>query len=287
MSHVVDDLVQLLALERIEENLFRGRSEDLGWGRVFGGQVLGQAVSAAAQTVPPERTVHSLHSYFLRPGAVDRPVIYDVDRIRDGTSFTTRRVVAIQAGRPIFNLSASFQIAEPGLEHQDAMPDVPPPESVPTDRERMAALVARIPPAARERLSVPRPFELRTIDAQDPFAPARRPAVRRVWMRAIAPLPDGESLHRCLLAYVSDFAFVTTALEPHGVSWLGGGMQIASIDHVMWFHRPVRCDEWLLHAMESPAAGGARGLARGQIFSRDGRLVASTAQEGLLRRRAP
>ncbi len=287
MSRVLDELVSLLALERIEENIFRGRSEDLGWGRVFGGQVLGQAVSAAAQTVPPERSVHSLHAYFLRPGAVDRPIVYDVDRIRDGTSFTTRRVVAIQSGRPIFNMSASFQIDEPGLEHQNAMPDVPPPESVPTDMDRMAALAARLPPGARERLAVPRPFEMRTVDAQDLFSPVRRPAVRRVWMRAIAELPDDQVMHRCLLAYVSDFAFVTTALEPHGVSWLGSGMQIASIDHVMWFHHPIRCDQWLLHAMESPAAGGSRGLVRGQIFTREGKLVASTAQEGLLRRRTP
>ena len=287
MSRALDDLVALLSLERIEENIFRGRSEDLGWGTVFGGQVLGQSLSAAAQTVPGDRSVHSFHAYFLLPGRVDRHIVYEVDRIRDGKSFTTRRVVAIQAGRPIFNMSASFQVDEPGFEHQDAMPEVPPPESVPDDRERMAALAARLPPAARERFNVARPFEMRTVAAQDPSAPVPRPPVRLVWMRAVAALPDEQALHRCVLAYVSDFSFVTTSLEPHGVSLLGGGMQIASIDHIMWFHRPVRCDDWLLHAMDSPAASGARGLVRGRVFTRDGRLVASTAQEGLIRRRPP
>jgi len=286
MSDIVDSLVKLLALEQIEENVFRGQSEDLGWGTVFGGQVLGQALSAAAQTVPADRFVHSLHAYFLRPGAVTRPILYDVDRIRDGTSFTTRRVVAIQAGRPIFNMSASFQIKEPGFEHQDSMPDVPPPETVATDEERFAALGDKLPARVRERGWFRRPFEMRTIDPQDLFVPTRRSGSRKVWMRAVAPLPDGEALHKSLLAYVSDFSFVTTALEPHGINWLANPeLQIASIDHVMWFHQPVRCDEWLLHVMESPAASGARGLVRGQIFTRDGRLVASTAQEGLIRQR--
>jgi acyl-CoA thioesterase II len=285
MSGAVDSLVNLLALERIEENVFRGQSEDLGWGTVFGGQVLGQALSAAAQTVPGDRIVHSLHAYFLRPGAVSRPIVYDVDRIRDGTSFTTRRVVAIQAGRPIFNMSASFQITEPGFEHQDAMPDVPAPETVTADDERLAALGDKLPQRARERAGI-RPFEMRIVDPQDLFVPRRRPGTRRVWMRAVAPLPDGEALHRCLLAYVSDFSFVTTSLEPHGINWLANAeLQIASLDHVMWFHQPVRCDQWLLHVIDSPAASGARGLVRGQIFTRDGRLVASTAQEGLIRQR--
>jgi acyl-CoA thioesterase II len=288
MAQILDDLIRLLALERIEENIFRGPSEDLGWGTVFGGQVLGQALSAATQTVPPDRHVHSLHAYFLRPGSVSRPIVYDVDRIRDGTSFTTRRVVAIQAGRPIFNMSASFQISEPGFEHQDPMPETPPPEAVQSDQERNAALAARLPEGARQRMRTVRPFELRTVDPQaDPLAPVRRPPVRKVWLRTVAELPDDPALHRCLLAYVSDFLFITTALEPHGVYLFGGTMQVASIDHVMWFHQPLRCDEWLLHVMESPAAHGARGLVRGQIFTRDGRLVASTAQEGLIRERPP
>jgi len=288
MATALEALLQLLALERIEENIFRGPSQDLGWGTVFGGQVLGQALSAAAQTVPADRVVHSLHAYFLRPGAVTMPIVYDVDRIRDGTSFTTRRVVAIQAGRPIFNMSASFQIEERGFEHQDRMPEVPPPESVTPDHERFAAFVAQLPQGARERSWTQRPFEMRTIDPQDFLAPVPRRASRRVWMRAVAPLADSPAVHRCLLAYISDFSFVTTALEPHGVSWASSkGFQIASIDHVMWFHQPFRCDEWLLHAMESPAAHGARGLVRGQIFTQDGRLVASTAQEGLIRERPP
>lgn len=288
MSQVLDALLDLLALERIEENLFRGQSQDLGWGTVFGGQVLGQALSAAVQTVPADRQVHSLHAYFLRPGDVRSPIVYDVDRSRDGHSFTTRRVVAIQGGRPILNMACSFQTGEPGFEHQDAMPEVPPPESVKTDRERAEKLAARLPPAVRERLMAERPFDIRTTDPEDdPFRPTARPPRRMAWMRAASPLPDAPALHRYLLAYVSDFGFVGSALLPHGVSWLTPGLQIASIDHVIWFHQPFRCDEWLLHAMESPAAHGARGFVRGQVFTQGGRLVASTAQEGLIRQRLP
>ena len=287
-SQVLTALLDLLALEKIEENLFRGQSQDLGWGTVFGGQVLGQALSAAVQTVPADRHVHSLHAYFLRPGDVRHPIVYDVDRIRDGRSFTTRRVVAIQGGRPILNMSASFQIDEPGLEHQDDMPDVPPPESLRSDRDRALALADRLPPVIRERMLAERPFDYRTTDPDDdPFRPTPRPPRRMAWMRAASPLPDAPSLHRYLLAYVSDFGFVGSALLPHAVSWMTPGLQIASIDHVIWFHQPFRCDEWLLHAMESPAAHGSRGFVRGQVFTRDGRLVASTAQEGLIRQRAP
>jgi acyl-CoA thioesterase-2 len=288
VSKTLSALVAMLSLERIEENLFRGPSQDLGWGTVFGGQVLGQALSAAVRTVPPDRHVHSMHAYFLRPGDVAKPIIYDVDRIRDGTSFTTRRVVAIQNGRPILNMSASFQIDEPGFEHQDPMPDAPPPESLPTERERLAKYLSRLPKFVGERADAERPFEMRTADPEDdPFLPAPREPRRALWLRAAAALPDDPALHRYLLAYASDFAFVTTSLAPHGVTWLTPGMQIASIDHVMWFHRPFRCDEWLLHVMESPAARGARGLVRGRFFTRDGLLVASTAQEGLIRRRVP
>ncbi len=286
MSKVLDDLVKLLALERIEENLYRGQSQDLGWGTVFGGQVLGQALSAAVHTTPSDRHVHSLHAYFLRPGNVSMPIVYDVDRIRDGSSFTTRRVVAIQAGRPIFNLSASFQLDEPGLEHQDEMPEAPPPESCPTEQERYAKFAHRLPPPLRERAVAERPFELRTTDPEDdPFSPAPRPPKRMIWLKATARLPDDPALHRYLLAYVSDFSFVTASLIPHGITWISPGFQLASIDHVMWFHRPFRVDEWLLHVVESPSASGSRGLVRGRVFSRDGTLVASTAQEGLVRRR--
>jgi acyl-CoA thioesterase II len=286
MSSVLQGLVDLLALEQIEQNLFRGQSQDLGWGTVFGGQVLGQALSAAAKTVPAERPVHSLHAYFLRPGDVKRPIVYDVDRIRDGSSFTTRRVVAIQNGEAIFNLAASFQKVEEGLAHQDEMPDAPPPESLPTEQERVGKHADRLPTKLRERATMPRPFEMRRSDQHDdPFAPDPMPPRRMVWLRAIDKLPDDDALHRYLLAYVSDFAFVTTALLPHGVGWLTQGMQVASLDHVMWFHQPFRVDEWLLHVMDSPAMHGARGLVRGRIFTRDGRLVASTSQEGLLRKR--
>ena len=286
MSKVLDELVKLLALERIEQNLFRGQSQDLGTGSVFGGQVLGQALSAAVQTVPPERQVHSLHAYFLRPGDVQRPIVYDVDRIRDGGSFTTRRVVAIQNGHPIFNLAASFQTEEPGLEHQDPMPDAPSPESIKTEQQLAAELADRLPPFIRERALAERPFEMRPVDPGDnPLAPAPREPRRLVWLRTAGALPDDVALHRYLLAWASDHSFITTALLPHALTWISPGMQIASLDHVMWFHQPFRVDEWLLHVIDSPAAHGGRGLVRGRVFTRDGRLVASTAQEGLIRRR--
>ncbi len=288
MSSVLDELVTLLALERIEENLFRGQSQDLGWGTVFGGQVLGQALSAAVQTVPPERQVHSLHAYFLRPGDVKKPIVYDVDRIRDGSSFTTRRVVAIQSGHAIFNLACSFQREEEGFEHQDEMPSAPPPESCPTEQERLANHAARLPRFLRERATAKAPFEIRLVDVEDdPLRPTPRPPARAVWLKAAGALPDDPALHAYLLAWASDHAFVTTALLPHGVTWLSPGMQVASLDHVMWFHGRFRVDDWLLHVIDSPRASGARGLVRGRVFTRDGRLVASTSQEGLVRKRAP
>jgi acyl-CoA thioesterase-2 len=286
MSTVLEALVEQLALERIEENLFRGQSKDLGWGTVFGGQVLGQALSAAVQTVPAERRVHSLHSYFLRPGNVKKPILYEVDRIRDGNSFTTRRVVAIQSGEAIFNLAASFHTPEPGFDHQAQAPEAPAPESLKTEQERAAPLVQKLPTLLRERAVGERAFETRPADPEeDPFFPAPRPASRMVWFRATDRLADDPALHAYLLAYVSDHSFMTTSLLPHGVSWLTPGMQVASIDHVLWFHRPFRVDEWLLYVIDSPSAHGGRGLARGQIFTRDGVLVASAAQEGLIRQR--
>jgi acyl-CoA thioesterase-2 len=286
MSNVVGELIDLLALERSGENAFRGRSQDLGWGRIFGGQVLGQALSAAAQTVPRDRHVHSLHAYFLRPGDLTIPIDYEVDRIRDGGSFTTRSVVARQPGGAIFTMSASFQLEEPGFEHQDEMPETAPPKSLPTERERMASFLARLPDHVRAPFDAERPFEVRTADPiEDVLHPAPRAARRSLWIRAVAPLPDDPALHRYLLAYISDYAFMTTALAPHGLTWLAPSLQLASIDHAMWFHRPVRVDDWLLHVVDSPSASGARGFARGRIFTRDGRLVASTAQEGLMRQR--
>lgn len=288
MSTVLDELVKLLALERIEENLFRGQSQDLGWGTVFGGQVLGQALSAAVQTVPSERHVHSLHAYFLRSGNVGKPIVYDVDRIRDGTSFTTRRVVAIQSGKPIFHLAASFQVEEPGFEHQDAMPEVPSPDSLPTEHERARLYLDKLSKPMRDRALAERPLEFRIASGtDDPFHHSALPPQRMVWLRTTGRLPDDPALHRYLLAYASDHSLITTALLPHGVTWLTPGMQVASLDHVMWFHQPFRVDEWLLYAIDSPAAHGARGLARGRIFTQDGRLVASTTQEGLIRQRAP
>jgi len=285
MTRVLTELVELLSLERIEENLFRGQSQDLGWGQVFGGQVLGQALSAAAQTVPAERQVHSLHAYFLRPGDAKKPIVYDVDRIRDGQSFTTRRVVAIQNGKPIFNLSASFQAEEEGYEHANAMPDVPGPDGLPSERELWTAIADKIPEPFRTRVVAERPIEIRPLNPVDPFRPEKTEARSAFWVRAAGPLSDEPALHRYLLAYASDFGFVVTALRPHGATWLDPRLQVASIDHVMWFHRPFRMDDWLLHVVDSPSASGARGLVRGSVFSRDGKLVASTAQEGLLRRR--
>jgi acyl-CoA thioesterase-2 len=281
---VLDGLLQLLALEALEENLYRGQSQDLGWGAVFGGQVLGQALSAATRTVSPERLVHSLHAYFLRPGDVRRPIVYNVDRIRDGNSFTTRRVVAVQGGQAIFNLAASFQVDEPGFEHQDRMPAAPPPETLKTEREHAEEAGLAAPRGGRPWIG--RPFEMRPVEP--PLwgtAPPPQPPARMVWLRADGRVPDDPTLHRTLLAYASDHSFITTALRPHGVSFLTPGMQIASLDHVMWFHAAFRVDDWLLHVIESPAAHGGRALVRGRIFAKDGRLVASSAQEGLIRRR--
>lgn len=284
MSQVLSDLVALLSLERIEKNLFRGQSQDLGWGNVFGGQVLGQALSAAEQTVGDSRSVHSFHSYFLRTGDAAKPIVYDVDCIRDGSSFTTRRVVAIQSGRPIFTMAASFQKAEPGFDHGAAMPEAPGPDGLASESDLARQAADRIPVPLRERALAERPIEVRPVDPQDPLAPEQKPPERRMWYRAAGRLPDRLSVHQYLLAYASDFNFLGTSMQPHGVSWLSPGMQVASLDHAMWFHRPFRFDEWLLYAVDSPSASGARGLVRGQFFTRDGVLVASAVQEGLIRK---
>lgn len=285
MSEVLSQLVSLLKLEKIEENLFRGQSQDLGWGQVFGGQVLGQALSAAVQTVPPDRDVHSLHGYFLLLGEVDKPIIYDVDRIRDGKSFTTRRVRAIQNGHPIFTMSASFQIREEGLEHADAMPTVPGPDGLLSQVEYARKIVDKIPEILRERATADSPIEIRHVESTNPLAPKPRPPKSAAWIRAYGTLPDDDALHRYLLAYASDFNFLGTSMFPHGVSWMMPTMQVASLDHAMWFHRPFRMDDWLLQVVDSPSASGARGLVRAQFFTRDGKLVASAVQEGLIRKR--
>ncbi|RMG96955.1 MAG: acyl-CoA thioesterase II [Deltaproteobacteria bacterium] len=284
-AEVLADLVDLLRLECIEETIYRGRSQDLGWGAIFGGQVLGQALWAAAHTVDPERRPHSLHAYFLRSGDAKRPVVYQVDRSRDGRSFSTRRIVAVQKGRPIFHMAVSFQVDEPGFEHQDPMPSVPGPEGLATERELAAKIAPKLPEPLRTEVVAPRPIEIRLVDPQDPLHPTPRPPQRYAWLRAAAQLPDDPIVHLALLAYASDFHFLTTALAPHGVSWLTPGMKVASLDHAMWFHRPLRFDDWVLYAVHSPAAAGARGLVHGRLYARDGTLVASTAQEGLIRKR--
>tara|TARA_R110002096_G_scaffold433887_5_gene654018 strand:- start:157929 stop:158789 length:861 start_codon:yes stop_codon:yes gene_type:complete len=285
MSTVLDELVNLLALEKLEHNLFRGQSQDLGWGLVFGGQVLGQALSAAVQTVPEDRAVHSLHGYFLRPGIASKSIIYDVDRIRDGKSFTTRRVVAIQDGRPIFHLSASFQLKEEGFDHQFDMPEAEGPDNLKNEVQRWAERIDSIPEKYQAIVLAERPIEIRAVDPVDLLTPDAKPAEHKLWVRADGTLPDDPALHCYLLAYCSDFSFMTTAMRPHKATWLDRRMQVASIDHAMWFHRPFRMDDWLLHSIDSPSASGARGLVRGSIFTRDGTLVASTAQEGLIRKR--
>jgi acyl-CoA thioesterase-2 len=285
MQQLLSDLVDLLALERLDRDLFRGNSQDLGWGAIFGGQVLGQALSAAAQTVSADRAVHSLHGYFLRAGDLRRPIVYSVDRLRDGKSFSTRRVDAVQEGEAIFSLEASFQVEEEGLEHQDPMPDVPPPEALRSERELALAFADRLPAAFRAIATAERPIEIRPVEPRNPLKPTAVEPRRQLWVRAIDALPDDAALHRYMLAYASDFSFLGTALDPHGVSWLTPGMQVASLDHAMWFHRPFRFDDWLLYSVDSPSASGSRGLVRGRFFDRAGRLVASCAQEGLIRRR--
>lgn len=282
MNRVLADLLHLLELERIEDNIFRGESRDLGSAQVFGGQVLGQALSAAHHTVDG-RIAHSLHAYFLRRGDIEAPIVYDVDRARDGGSFSVRRVVAIQHGRPIFNLAASFQKPEQGLEHQAAMPDVAGPEGLADVTDVPADLLERLPEKMQRYLAAGRPFEFRPVRPLNLTTPEKLPPVKHVWIRAVDRLPDELSLHQNLLAYVSDYELLGTSVLPHGVILGQGNVQMASLDHALWFHRDMRVDEWLLYSFDSPNAGGARGFARGQFFTRDGTLVASAAQEGLVR----
>ncbi|NJD31645.1 MAG: acyl-CoA thioesterase II [Gammaproteobacteria bacterium] len=282
MNKQLADLLRLLELERLEINLFRGESRDIGSPQVFGGQVLGQALRAACETVE-DREVHSLHAYFLRRGDFTAPIVYEVDRSRDGKSFTSRRVVAIQHGEQIFHLAASFQIAEEGPDHQIPMPDVAPPEESPDLTAEVRKHLSRMPAERRRFWSLERPFEFRSVEAVEAGEP--RPGVRNLWFRLIDRCPDDQVVHRCLLAYMSDYHLLETATLPHGLSYRSGEVTLASIDHAMWFHRPVRVDDWLLYALISPSSSGSRGLAFGRIFDRSGRLVASTAQEGLMRTR--
>jgi len=278
------DLQRQFELERLEVNLFRGQSRDTGSPQVFGGQVLGQALKAASATIEDGRVVHSLHAYFLRRGDFTKPIVYSVDRSRDGGSFSTRRVVAIQDGEQIFICSASFQIPEPGLDYQASAPPVPPPEELKPFLKPSAEELEKLPEKLRRWLQIERPFEFRPVQPYNPLAPvATVPPVRQIWMRAVDKLPDDDALHRCLLAYISDYWLLDTSTMPHGSSFLRGNLIMASIDHAIWFHRPVRVDEWLLYSLDSPSSSGARGFARGSLYSRDGVLVASTAQEGLIR----
>ncbi len=280
---VLEELIELLKLEKIEENIFRGQSQDLGFGNVFGGQVLGQALSAAYQTVPAERGVHSLHAYFLRPGDAKKPIVYNVDCIRDGKSFTTRSVIAIQNGRAILNMAASFQVAETGFDHQDAAPQPAGPEGIPSERELALKVADQIPESIREKILCKKAIEIRPVDPVNPFAPDKRKPLRYTWFKAVGRLPDDPMVHQYMLAYASDFGLTVTSLYPHGQSFWQPRMQVASLDHAMWFHRDFRMDNWLLYVMESPNAGKSRGLSRGKIYTQEGKLVASVVQEGLIR----
>lgn len=284
MSSAVETLISILDLETLEHNLFRGRSPKVGWQRVFGGQVIGQALVAAARTVEG-RAAHSLHCYFMRPGDPEVPIIYEVDRIRDGKSFTTRRVVAIQHGEAIFSMSASFQIEETGLDHQVEMPDVPAPEDLPSEADLKALFLKDAPEKVRVYWERERPIELRPVDLRHYVSREKLPPAQRVWIKTTGPLPDDPDIHRCVLAYASDMTLLDTSLFAHGRMIFDKDLQVASLDHSMWIHRPFRADEWLLYAEDSPSASGARGFNRGSLFKRDGTLVASVAQEGLIRLR--
>ncbi|MBQ4834423.1 acyl-CoA thioesterase II [Pseudoalteromonas sp. MMG010] len=285
MSQVLDDLLSLLTLEEIEQGLYRGQSQDLGFGAVFGGQVMGQALSAAKETLPEGRIVHSLHSYFLRPGDPAKPIVYDVETIRDGKSFSTRRVKAIQYGKPIFYMTASFQGDEEGLSHQAIMPNVPPPEELRSSLEFYQENAHHIPTILRNKFISEMPIEMRPVTFHNPFKPEAMDAVKHIWFRANGKMPDDQRIHNYLLAYASDFEFLPTALQPHSVSFMQPNMQVATIDHAMWFHRPFKMDDWILYTIDSPSASAGRGLVRGQFFDRQGNLVASTIQEGVMRQR--
>ena len=282
----LDDLLHVLDLEPLEVNLFRGQSRDLGGKAVFGGQVIGQALVAGSRTVEG-RSPHSLHAYFLRPGDMAHPIVYEVDRVRDGRSFTARRVQAIQGGEVILSMICSFQVPEDGFEHQAPMPEVPAPESLRPQRELIQewlAAVPQVPPRIREAFERRSAVEFRPVEPRNPLLPTVDPPRQAFWVRANGPLPDAPLLHTCVLAYASDFSLLTTALRPHGISWLTPGLSVASIDHALWFHRPFRVDDWLLYTMDSPTAQGGRGISRGLFFDRGGRLVASVVQENLMRR---
>lgn len=283
MSQALNELLSLLSLEQIEQGLFRGQSQDLGFGHVFGGQVMGQALSAARQTVNKDRHVHSFHSYFLRAGDESLPIIYDVENMRDGGSFSARRVKAIQKGKPIFYMTCSFQEQEIGLSHQVAMPKEKGPDGLLNQKELAMTMRDKIPAHFLDKFTADFPIEMRVVESLNPIEPKVTPPFRHIWMRVNGDMLHDCWLQTCLLAYTSDFNFLVTAAQPHGLSFLTPGMKMATIDHAMWFHRPVNMGEWLLYSVESPTTGGGRGYVRGQFFNQAGELVASSTQEGLVR----
>lgn len=282
----LDALVANLDLETLEQNLFRGSSPQQGWQRVYGGQVLGQALVAAVRTVEEGRVAHSMHAYFLLGGDPTVPIIYEVERIRDGASFATRRVKAIQHGRPMFAMSVSFHKDEPGFDHRAPMPDVPQPEDLPSEHELMRSLMQHMPENMRSYWERERPIEMRPVDITRYTTRQKAEPVQYIWMRANGALPDDPKLHQCVLAYASDFTLLDTALIAHGKLLFDADIQLASLDHALWFHRAFRADEWLLYAQDSPSASGARGFCRGSVYTRDGVMIASTTQEGLTRPRS-
>lgn len=283
MNEALTDLLDLLDLEPLEHNIYRGHNHEIGSGRVFGGQVLAQALVAARRTVEEPREAHSLHGYFILAGDVSAPIVYFVDRLRDGKSFTTRRVTGIQHGEAIFSMTASFHRAEAGEEHFTPMPEAPDPESLVPELELIRGISERIPPRLRSVLTQDRPIDFRPVDPLDFFLPEPRPPRQMMWLRAIGEVPDGDLNHQAVLAYASDYGLLATALLPHGLTIRMPHLQVASLDHSIWFHRPFRVDDWLLYVSDAPSAAGARGFARGSIYTREGVLVASVAQEGLMR----
>lgn len=282
----VEDLLTLLELEPLEVNIYRGNNRDLGTGRVFGGQVFAQALVAARRTVDEPREAHSMHGYFLREGDLKAPIVYFVDRPRDGGSFTSRRVTAIQHGEAIFHMSASFHVAQEGFDHQAAMPDVPPPEAFEPELDILRARANDLPAHVRSVLTQDRPIDFRAVKPVDPLFADRAEPVRQVWFRVVERLPDAPIAHQAILAYASDYGMLPTALLPHDTSYRDPRVFIASLDHSVWMHRPFRADEWLLYSIDSPSASAARGFVRGQVFTQEGKLVASVAQEGVIRLRA-
>lgn len=285
MSQALENLLNLIHLEKIEEGLFRGQSEDLGLRQVFGGQVVGQALFAAKQTVPEDRVIHSFHSYFLRPGDSQKPIIYDVESLRDGKSFSARRVSAIQNGQPIFYMTASFQSPESGFEHQKPMPQVKGPDNLPNEQQMAQKMAHMLPEKLREKFIAERPLEIRPVQIHNPLRGHVDKPQRQVWIRANGTLPDDLRIHQYLLGYASDLNFLPVALQPHGKGFLESDMQVATIDHSMWFHRELNFNDWLLYSVESTSASSARGFVRGEFYTQDGVLVASSVQEGVMRNR--